>query len=100
MKKLGYVDICGIDYEVQERTVQEDNNLADAYGYTVHSKCLMILEEGLQPLCFRNTLLHEIQHGIWEHSGCRGALEDEETFIQIYTPHLIRAMQSMKKWKV
>jgi hypothetical protein len=106
MKKLGVVNICGIDYEVQEHSIEECPQLADAYSAIVHMQSLILIRKGLEPTLFRNAVMHEIQHGIWEHSGLREtteALTDmkviEETHIQIFTPHWIAALASMKKWR-
>ncbi len=100
---LGDVSICGIPYHVEERTTDEDHNLQNAYGYCVHGQCLIVVASGLVPELFRNTLLHEIQHAIWEHSGVRQlkpTVDDyEESFIQTFTPHWIAATGSIKKWK-
>lgn len=104
MKKIGVVDICGIDYDVEEVTVEEDNNLGDCYAYVVHKLSLIRIQSGLGPTCFRNVLLHEIQHGIWEHSGIKqlDAASDkyEEAFICMFTIHWIAAQASMRKWKI
>jgi hypothetical protein len=99
MKKLGRVNICGIQYSVEEHSQEEDHNIQDCYGYTAHTLCKIVLREGMPPDAFRNTLLHEIQHGIWEHSGLAAGSHDQETHIMIFTPHLIAAMESIRKWK-
>ncbi len=103
MKTLGTVDICGIEYTVGENSLEEDHLLGDCYAYTMNIKSLIVLRAGLAPSVFRNCIFHEVQHAIWEHSGLKQltgtAAEHEELFIQIFTPHLITALASMKKWR-
>ncbi len=106
MKHLGDVDICGIPYRVEERAVKEDQGLGDAYAYSFHSLALIVVRAGQTPEAFRNCILHEVMHGIWEQSGLREAwvnVEDpqafEETSTKIIVPHLISALASMKKWR-
>ena len=105
MKTLGEVNICGIAYLVVERSIKEDQGLADAYAYIVHDPPCILVRSGLSPTFFRNALMHEVEHGIWEQSGCRqvvAGMKDmdlEEAFIQVTTPHRIAALASMKKWR-
>lgn len=109
MKKLGCVDICGIPFEVVLGTREEFVDLDDAYGYTNMVQCRFVLRDGMNAGLFRNTLLHEIQHGIWQQAGLAEiAAKDwngdfahyQETHIQIFTPHLIAALASLKKLRV
>ncbi len=106
MKTLGTVSICGISYTVFERSVAEDNQLADSYAYIVHDPPIIVIRQGLPPEFFRNALMHEIEHGIWEQSGVRqvvaGPMKDmelEEAVVQVTTPHRIAALASMKRWR-
>ncbi len=108
MKKLGAIDICGIPFEVILGTREEFVDLDDAYGYTDNVSCRFVIRDGLNPGLFKNTLIHEIQHGIWSQSGLAELAAKEtdnqshyqETFIQIFTPHLIRALESIKKLRI
>jgi len=104
MKKLGQVDICGIPHEVVERTVEEDPNLADCYGYFQPTIAMIVMRANLPGHVFTNTLFHEGQHGIWEHSGVGELKQDsdnyQEAFIQVYTPHLLAFTKSVKRLKV
>lgn len=102
--KLGKIFICGIEYSVEERTLEECPQLFDCYGFTVHAQCLIVLRSGMPSHLFRNVLIHEVQHGIWEHAGLESLVASatsniQEIFIQVYTPHLIAALGSMKKWR-
>ncbi len=105
MKHLGDVDICGIPYRVEEHAYTDDRQLSDAYAYIVHDPPLIVLRAGLPPEFFRNSLMHEIEHGIWEQSGVRQVVASmegmdlEEAVVQIATPHRIAALASMKKWR-
>lgn len=102
MKKLGKVQICGIPHEVYEAEPAEDSNLDDCYGYIVYAKCRIVVRENLEPELFRNVLIHEGMHGIFEHSGLKElspVIENyQETFIQIFTPHWIAFVLSLKKF--
>jgi hypothetical protein len=101
MRSLGCVKICGIDWEVFEGEIKEDRGLADAYGYTDYEAFRIVLRSGMPPTAFLNTLLHEMQHALWEHSGLKSHVGKdsafEETFIQIFTPVWIDALRSAKK---
>jgi hypothetical protein len=108
MKRLGSLDICGMPFEVILGTRQEFTNLDDAYGYTDRVDCKIVLRDGMGSELFRNVLIHELQHAIWGHCGLQeiGAKtwenlsEYEEAHIQIFTPHLIAALASMKRLKI
>lgn len=108
MKRIGKLDICGIPFDLIEGTPAEYEGLQNAYGYCNALGCQIVVREGLPTECFRNTVLHEAQHAIWEHSGLsqlseadwKKIKEFEEAFIQTFTPHLIRLLKSFKSLRV
>lgn len=110
-KRLGELELGGVLFDIFEGTEEDIHHLADCYGFCDNENQEIWLQAGMKPTQFRQVLLHEIQHAIFEHSGILNFMADtlrvtrgseklrsfEEQFIRINTPHLIRAMASLKK---
>lgn len=105
MKKLGSVDICGISYGVVLASRNEVRGLDEAYGVCAHDVCTIAIRDDLPPSCFENVIIHEMLHGLWQHSGLWEISDQswddlhkyEEAMIQALVPNLIRALKSLKK---
>ncbi len=112
MKKLGYVNICGIKYPVVEKSVEEEPQLGDCDGFICNGQ--ITLDETNDGELFKITLIHEITHGIWDRGSIltllssalglprshRTVVELEEAIIGIQTVHLLQALKSIKSLKL
>lgn len=112
-KRLGYVDICGIPFEVVEVDADSKSeafeDIDDCWGYCDPATSRIVLRKGMTPSQFRNTIAHEGQHAIWDNSGLTELVasalkkpreharvaEFEEQFIRMLTPHLLRFLVSV-----
>ncbi len=113
MKRLGKIDVCGVDFDVLMGNSSDFEGLGAAYGEcdTVNQEIRIC--EGMKPTKFRETLVHETLHGVIAGSGAYDVLASalgaqrgdpkldslEETLIRVLTPHLIRALASTAKLK-
>lgn len=112
--KLCTLDICHIPVAIYEDSPKRDEALAGCYGYCSVDGQKIVVEEGLSPEQFRETLLHEIRHFIWAQSGIRYTIaaywgeepgsprmvEFEEMFLRLETLHIIAVLKEMKKLKL
>lgn len=110
MKKLGTINVAGIEFTVYTGTAAERDILDNAFGYCDRQHAEIWLREGLSPSLQANTILHEIIHGVYEHSGVSKFVEHslkdgvdkdefEETLIQLLVPHLLPALADARKLK-
>lgn len=110
MKRLGKIDICGIPFTFFAGSAEERSALESNYGYCDHQRHEIWIRDSQSQAAVEDTLLHEIQHALWENSGAaqflKGACptetnmsEIEETFIRILTPHLLNAIKQLNKLK-
>lgn len=113
MKKLFKVDVCGISYQILAASPKELWKIAegvDVEGYTDPSKAEIYMVSTVPDGRYNDTLLHELQHAIFEASGLSSQLQEllglndnaihnlEEVIIRIYTPALHTTLRSAG-WK-
>lgn len=72
------VDILGINYQIKEENVIDEN--IDCLGLIEYKKQLITIKQGLKEDIRKETIIHEIIHGILEHSG-RADLQKKEDLI-------------------
>ena len=71
--------ICGISYKVEEK---EDAFDADThFGQIDYVKGIITINKNLSPAIKKETLCHEIIHGIFQHLG-KEQLRDDEELVQ------------------
>ncbi len=110
MRRLGQLNVCGLVFHAFEGRAAERDTLGTAYGYCDHERQEIWIREGLSTSMFNDTLMHELLHGLLQHSGCedfiKGVLKPEanpdevtETLIRILTPHMRPALTAMGKLK-
>jgi hypothetical protein len=96
---LGHIDICGLPFEVYEATSEDAAYLEGKYGYCDNAGQKIYLEATQGPEAWRNTLIHEMCHGIIAHSGISAMIDMggmEEAFIRVLVPHLLKGIDSCK----
>lgn len=103
MKKLGTLQICGLPYDVLLGSWKDEIELKDNFGLCDSENQRIWIREGQKPEQFKNTLMHELLHGLIIESGGRLVLgeapaETEEALIQILTPHLLAGLESLAQW--
>lgn len=80
-KKLKKVRICGIPHKIKYKDVIDEDVEGIVNGYIEYSKATIYLKKGLPPAFERETLVHEIVHGMLVHTG-RQSLSYDEEFVQ------------------
>lgn len=75
------VDICGIPHEIIEKECIESDVPGMVLGQIEHSSCTIFMRNNLPPELYRQTLIHEITHGMLVMIG-RNDLSEDETFVQ------------------
>lgn len=73
------IKICGIPHEVVECESKFDNQLQ--MGMIDHEKCVIYINKALSVEVKKETLCHEIVHGILVHIGYNDLTENEQ-FVQ------------------
>ena len=103
-KRIGVVDVCGLPFTVYECTADSVPKIESCFGFCEVDKQEIYLEAGLGNAAWMNTLVHEILHGIIDHSGANlvaGLDYDRaEILIRVITPHLLAAIKSLKGLRV
>jgi hypothetical protein len=101
-KSLGHIDVCGLPFEVFEVTPEDCPYIEGKYGYCDNQAQKIYLDACQAKEGWRNTLIHEMCHGIIAHSGINAVVDMgdmEEAFIRILVPHLIKGLDSCKSLK-
>lgn len=75
------VDICGIPHTIIEKEVIEGNGSGTILGQITYCDCIIEIRKNLTPEMYRQTLIHEIVHGMLTMIG-RNELSEDETFVQ------------------
>lgn len=75
------VKICGIPHTIIEREVIEGNGSGTILGQITYCDCIIEIRKNLPPEMYRQTLIHEIVHGMLTMIG-RNELSEDETFVQ------------------
>jgi hypothetical protein len=102
-RELGHVDICGIPHAIVEATPAERPELQGNFGVYLAEKQQVLVDASMPPELWMHTLIHEVGHGIWAHSGVaelHHGGDYEEQFIKIWTSHWIAALKSLRQLKV
>lgn len=74
------VKICGIPYKIIEKECIESSN-GRCLGLITYDEGTIEIRKGQQPDYYRQTLIHEVVHGMLVMIG-RNDLSDDETFVQ------------------
>lgn len=74
------VKICGIPYKIIEKECIESSN-GRCLGLITYDEGTIEIRKGQQPDYYRQTLIHEVVHGMLVMIG-RNELSDDETFVQ------------------
>lgn len=73
------VNICGIPHQIIEKDFIEGNGCV--LGEIEYRSCTISLRKDQTPEMYRQTLIHEIVHGMLVLIG-RNELSEDETFVQ------------------
>ena len=74
------IKICGISYKIIEKECIESSS-GRCLGLITHDEGTIEIRKGQQPDYYRQTLIHEVVHGMLVMIG-RNDLSDDETFVQ------------------
>lgn len=74
------IKICGIPYEIIEKECIESSN-GRCLGLITYDEGTIEIRKGQQPDYYRQTLIHEVVHGMLVMIG-RNDLSEDETFVQ------------------
>lgn len=74
------VKICGIPYKIIEKECIESSN-GRCLGLITYDEGTIEIRKGQQPDYYRQTLIHEVVHGMLVMIG-RNDLSEDETFVQ------------------
>lgn len=75
-----FVNICGIPHEIVEKDCIESSN-GRCVAMITYEDCMIEIRKGMKPDFYRQSLIHEITHGMLVMIG-RNDLSDDETFVQ------------------
>lgn len=107
-KYIGTIDAAGIPFKVY-MVDQPKSDKSEAFGTTNRITHEIEIKRGMSKEFTFDTLLHEVQHAIWECSGLYELVvragvdkpfEFEELFIRVMTPHLVKALKSVERLKL
>lgn len=74
------IKICGIPYEIIEKECIESSS-GRCLGLITYDEGTIEIRKGQQPDYYRQTLIHEVVHGMLVMIG-RNDLSEDETFVQ------------------
>ena len=74
------IKICGIPYKIIEKECIESSS-GRCLGLITYDEGTIEIRKGQQPDYYRQTLIHEVVHGMLVMIG-RNDLSDDETFVQ------------------
>lgn len=74
------VKICGIPYQIVDKECIEGNS-GRCLGLITYDEGTIEIRKGQQPDYYRQTLIHEVVHGMLVMIG-RNDLSEDETFVQ------------------
>lgn len=72
------INICGVPHNIIYDNVIDEGSEGIISGKIIHSKCEIHLRKGLTPEYEKETLVHEMVHGILLHLGKAEMCNDEE----------------------
>ena len=78
---MNEVKICGIPHKIVEKEVIEGNGSGTILGQITYSECIIEMRKNQPPELYKQTLVHEIVHGMLVMIG-RNELSEDETFVQ------------------
>lgn len=90
------VDICGLKYKVKEVEVIDEGYEGIVQGRIEYSKQKILLKKKIPKQIKKETLIHEIIHGVLLHIG-RTDLTEDEMFVQSLANGLYRTFEIRKK---
>lgn len=79
VQKMKTVKICGIPYQIIDKECIEGSGRV--CGEITYDECVIKMREGMNPDYYRQTLIHEVVHGMLVMIG-RNDLSEDETFVQ------------------
>ena len=74
------VKICGIPYQIVDKECIESNK-GRCLGQITYDECIIEMRKDQHPDYYKQTLVHEIVHGMLIMIG-RNELSDDESFVQ------------------
>ena len=80
VQKMKIVRICGIPYQIIEKECIESSS-GRCLGLITYDEGTIEIRKGQQPDYYRQTLIHEMVHGMLVMIG-RNELSEDETFVQ------------------
>lgn len=81
VQKMEKYNICGIPHKIIEKEVIEGNGSGTILGQITYSECIIEMRKNQPPELYKQTLVHEIVHGMLTMIG-RNDLSEDETFVQ------------------
>jgi hypothetical protein len=109
VKKILTLDVLGYGYKVYSATPKEIPELKDSEGYTVYDTCTIYINSDVQPCRFRDVLVHEMLHAMFDACGIRHLVQVylpnnlegnaimEELMVRALTPTLITTFRQIPK---
>lgn len=88
------INILGIPYKVKEKEIIDHNN--DLLGLIVYKDQQIFLKAKMGKEMKQNTLLHEILHGIFLHSGY-SELNEKEDLIDSLSNSIYQVLKNNKE---
>ena len=96
MKKK--IKIAGIPYKVKQVNVIDESDYGVVRGKISYSKCKISIKKNQPKGIKKETLIHEVVHGLLVEIG-RNDLSDDETFVQTLANGLMNTKGVFKLWK-
>jgi Zn-dependent peptidase ImmA (M78 family) len=110
VKKILTLDILGFEYKVYSASTKEVPGFDDTdEGYTQADTCTIFINKDVQPCRFRDVLIHEVLHAVFDASGICHLIQVylpnnsegnhlmEELMIRALTPALITTFRQIPK---
>ena len=76
---MSKVWICGIPYQIVEKETVDENG--GCLGQILYRDCVIEIRKDLPKELYKQTLIHEIVHGMFVNIG-RNDLSEDEAFVQ------------------
>ena len=76
---MNKVNICGIPHKIVEKKIIDGRS--SYLGMITYGECLIELKKGQPPELYKQSLIHEVVHGMLVNIG-RNDLSEDETFVQ------------------
>lgn len=89
---MNKIKICGVPYKVKEVDVIDEGLGGIAQGKIIYSKATILLKRKLPKKLKKQTLFHEVLHGMLVQLGYTDQSEDE-TFVQALSTAMFQAFK-------